>query len=75
VDTGLASNIGMRLKAVQPYLRGEEMFLANYSDGVSDLPLPAMVDFMEKRPEAVACLPASRRTPAITSSASRTTAG
>ena len=55
VDTGLASNIGMRLKAVQPYLRGEEMFLANYSDGVSDLPLPAMVDFMEKRPEAVAC--------------------
>ena len=55
VDTGLSSNIGMRLKAVQPYLRGEEMFLANYSDGVSDLPLPAMVDFMEKRPEAVAC--------------------
>jgi len=37
----------MRLKAVQPYLRGEEMFLANYSAGVSDLPLPAMVYFME----------------------------
>jgi glucose-1-phosphate cytidylyltransferase len=55
VDTGLTSNIGMRLKAVQPYLSGEEMFLANYSDGVSDLPLPAMVDFMTKRPEAVAC--------------------
>jgi glucose-1-phosphate cytidylyltransferase len=55
VDTGLTSNIGSRLKAVQPYLGGEEMFLANYSDGVSDLPLPAMIDFMEKRPEAVAC--------------------
>jgi glucose-1-phosphate cytidylyltransferase len=55
VDTGLTANIGMRLKAVQPYLRGEEMFLANYSDGVSDLPLPAMIDFMNKRPEAVAC--------------------
>ncbi len=40
VDTGLNSNIGMRLKAVQPFLDGEEMFLANYSDGVSDLPLP-----------------------------------
>src|SRR5260370_27461490 len=45
----------MRLKAVQPYLSGEEMFLANYSDGVSDLPLPAMIDFMNGRPEAVAC--------------------
>jgi glucose-1-phosphate cytidylyltransferase len=44
VDTGLNSNIGMRLKAVQPLLEGEEMFLANYSDGVSDLPLPAMID-------------------------------
>src|SRR5260370_11094916 len=55
VDTGLTSNIGMRLKAVQPYLSGEEMFLAHYSDRVSDLPLPAMIDFMTKRPEAVAC--------------------
>ena len=40
VDTGMNSNIGQRLKAVQPYLDGEEMFLANYSDGLSDLPLP-----------------------------------
>ena len=38
VDTGMSSNIGMRLKAVQPYVEGEEMFLANYSDGLSDLP-------------------------------------
>ncbi len=53
VDTGLAANIGMRLKAVQPYLKGEEMFLANYSDGVADLPLPAMIDFMKNRPQAV----------------------
>jgi glucose-1-phosphate cytidylyltransferase len=37
VDTGLHSNIGMRLKAVQPFLEGEEMFLANYSDGLSDV--------------------------------------
>jgi len=55
VDTGLTANIGMRLKAVQPYLLGEEMFLANYSDGVADLPLPAMIDFMKKRPQSVAC--------------------
>lgn len=54
VDTGLNSNIGMRLKAVQPFLRDEEMFLANYSDGVSDLPLPAMIEFFRQR-DAVAC--------------------
>jgi len=39
VDTGLNSNIGMRLKAVQKHLAGEEYFLANYSDGLTDLPL------------------------------------
>jgi len=55
VDTGLSSNIGQRLMAVQPFLQGERMFLANYSDGLSDLPLPAMVDFFEAREEAVAC--------------------
>jgi len=55
VDTGLNSNIGSRLKAVQPFLEGEEMFLANYSDGLSDLPLPAQVDFFRKRESAVAC--------------------
>lgn len=54
VDTGLNSNIGMRLKAVQSYLEGEEIFLANYSDGVSDLPLPTMVDEF-RRQDAVAC--------------------
>src|SRR5262249_5095920 len=53
VDTGLSSNIGMRLAAVQKYLSGEEMFLANYSDGLSDLPLPTMIDFMKQRPQAV----------------------
>jgi glucose-1-phosphate cytidylyltransferase len=55
VDTGLTSNIGMRLKAVERFLEGEEMFLANYSDGLSDLPLPEMVDFFQKQPGAVAC--------------------
>ncbi len=43
VDTGLHSNVGMRLKAVQQYLEGEEAFLANYSDGLSDLPLDGYV--------------------------------
>jgi glucose-1-phosphate cytidylyltransferase len=38
-DTGLHSNIGQRLKSVEKYLDGEETFMANYSDGLSDLPL------------------------------------
>ncbi|MBD2078559.1 glucose-1-phosphate cytidylyltransferase [Leptolyngbya sp. FACHB-17] len=44
VDTGLNSNIGQRLKAVEKYLEGEEMFLANYSDGLSNLPLDDFVN-------------------------------
>ncbi len=48
VDTGLLSNIGQRLKAVQKHLEGEEMFLANYSDGLSDVPLPLMIDAFKK---------------------------
>jgi len=44
LDTGLKSNIGMRLSLARPYLEGEEMFLANYSDGLTDLPLDEMVN-------------------------------
>jgi glucose-1-phosphate cytidylyltransferase len=44
VDTGTNANIGERLMAVQPFLRDEEVFLANYSDGLSDFPLPLMID-------------------------------
>jgi glucose-1-phosphate cytidylyltransferase len=44
VDTGINSNIGQRLKAVEKYLEGEEYFLANYSDALSDLPLSEMID-------------------------------
>jgi len=44
VDTGLNSNIGQRLKAVENYLEGEEEFLANYSDGLTDMPLPAQLE-------------------------------
>jgi glucose-1-phosphate cytidylyltransferase len=44
VDTGVNSNIGMRLKAVQKYVEHEEIFLANYSDGLTDLPLDRHID-------------------------------
>ncbi len=49
VDTGINSNLGQRLKAAQPYLEGESMFLANYSDGLTDLPLDAYVDHFRER--------------------------
>lgn len=39
VDTGGASNIGERLMAVRPYVEKEQAFLANYTDGLSDIPL------------------------------------
>jgi len=39
VDTGMHSNLGQRLVRVRDQVEGEEMFLANYSDGLSDLPL------------------------------------
>ncbi len=48
METGANANIGERLKAVEPYLQGEEMFLANYGDGLSDLPLPAMLDTFQQ---------------------------
>ena len=43
VDTGAESNIGQRLKAVEHLLNGEEYFLANYSDGLTDFHLPDML--------------------------------
>ena len=48
-DTGIASNIGMRLKAVQKYLEGEQEFLANYSDGLSDLRLDEQIDHFHQQ--------------------------
>jgi len=43
VETGASATIGERLKTVEPYLVDEEMFLANYGDGLSDAPLPDML--------------------------------
>lgn len=49
VDTGLTSNIGERLKLVEPFLKSEEVFLANYSDGLTDCPLPRLIDWFHAR--------------------------
>jgi len=50
-DTGLRSNIGMRLKAVEKYLDDlapEDLFMANYADGLSDVPMDDVLDFFKK---------------------------
>jgi glucose-1-phosphate cytidylyltransferase len=49
VDTGVTATIGERLKAVEPHLRDEPTFLANYADGLSDVHLPALIDFHHSR--------------------------
>jgi glucose-1-phosphate cytidylyltransferase len=47
VDTGPSASIGQRLKAVEPHIGDEEMFMANYSDGLTDLWLPDHLEHFE----------------------------
>jgi glucose-1-phosphate cytidylyltransferase len=56
VDTGINANIGQRLKAVEKYLDGDDYFLANYADGLSDLPLPEMIDAFKQSGKVAAFL-------------------
>ena len=53
VDTGEHASIGERLRAVRHHLEDDEVFLANYADGLSDAPLPTMIDDL-KSSDAVA---------------------
>jgi glucose-1-phosphate cytidylyltransferase len=48
VDTGAWRNIGERLVAVRQLVENEKIFLANYSDGLTDLPLPDMIARFEE---------------------------
>lgn len=45
VDTGINSNVGQRLQAVEKHVVNEELFLANYCDGLSNLHLPSYLEF------------------------------
>jgi glucose-1-phosphate cytidylyltransferase len=56
VDTGANSNIGQRLKAVERYLDGEEVFLANYSDNLTDFQLPKLIDRFHEQNKTAAFL-------------------
>jgi glucose-1-phosphate cytidylyltransferase len=47
VDTGLNSPIGERLRRVRRFVGGEEMFMANYADVLTNAPLPDMIKNFE----------------------------
>lgn len=49
IDTGLHANLGQRLLRVRGHLGNDEIFLANYSDGLSDLPLGGYVSEFQRR--------------------------
>ena len=48
VDTGLNSNIGQRLLRARKYLGNDDVFLANYADALTDLPLDSQIQTFQK---------------------------
>jgi glucose-1-phosphate cytidylyltransferase len=44
------------LKAVEKYLEGEEEFLANYSDGLTDMPLPQQLQHFHEQDKVASFL-------------------
>jgi glucose-1-phosphate cytidylyltransferase len=59
LDTGIWRNIGQRLWAVRDHVKNEDMFLANYSDGLTDVNLDHMVETFKKS-NKLACFLAVR---------------
>jgi len=56
VDTGYDANVGERLVAVRDFLEDDEMFLANYSDGLTDCPVQPIVDHLTRTGAVGACM-------------------
>jgi glucose-1-phosphate cytidylyltransferase len=56
VDTGASSNIGQRLKAAERYLGDDEVFLANYSDNLTDFHLPNLIERFQQQNKTAAFL-------------------
>lgn len=54
VDTGRNSSVGQRLLRVRNFIGRDDVFLANYADGLTDLPLPALIEYF-KASGKVAC--------------------
>ena len=54
IDTGRNSSIGERLRRVREYVANEEVFLVNYSDGLTDLNFNEYLDTFLRR-DKIAC--------------------
>jgi glucose-1-phosphate cytidylyltransferase len=59
IDTGIWRNIGERLWAVRNHVKNEDIFLANYSDGLTDVDLDDMIERF-KNSDKIACFLAVR---------------
>jgi len=59
VETGRLSNLGERLCAVKDLVKNDEMFMANYSDGLTDVNLDEVLERF-RRSGKVACFLAVR---------------
>lgn len=55
-DTGTSSNIAQRLVGAKKYLGEDEVFLANYSDGLSNLPMDTLLDNFLKKDKVASCV-------------------
>jgi glucose-1-phosphate cytidylyltransferase len=55
LDSGLEAPVGQRLMAARELVADDELFLANYVDGLSDVPLPDLID-QARRTGAVATM-------------------
>jgi glucose-1-phosphate cytidylyltransferase len=55
-DTGTSSNIAQRLLGARKYLGDEDVFLANYSDGLTNLPLDALLDDFYRKDKVASCI-------------------
>jgi glucose-1-phosphate cytidylyltransferase len=59
IDTGVWRSIGERLYAVRQHVENEEMFFANYSDGLCDVDLDLMIEAFRQSGK-IACFVAAR---------------
>jgi glucose-1-phosphate cytidylyltransferase len=73
VQTGLTSPIGERLRRVREHVDNKEMFLANYADVLTDMPLDDMIEQFRAQPDKVGALLAGRRSRPSTAWTSTTT--
>ena len=56
VDTGLNTKIGQRLFSVKDLLQNDDVFMVNYTDGLSDVDLNAYLDYFNKHDKVASLL-------------------